>query len=105
MWNFHEAVFETSGIINNIFYFQAWPYFLLFILVENLLLWIERKPTARLNDSITSLSHGLFQECGRLLIEQNQKIFNSLVRFTGFCFEGQRVICTITFTKTSGFAT
>lgn len=85
--------------------FQAWPYFLLFIIVENLLLWIEKKPTVRLNDSITSLSHGLFQECGRLLILQNQPTINSLFLFTGFCSEDQRVTCTITFTKTFGFAT
>ncbi|XP_050312926.1 alkylglycerol monooxygenase-like isoform X2 [Anthonomus grandis grandis] len=37
------------------------------MILENLVLWIEQKPTVRLNDSITSLSHGLFQECGRLI--------------------------------------
>lgn len=41
--------------------------------MENLLLWIEKKPTARLNDSITSLSHGLFQECGRLLLSKTKQ--------------------------------
>ncbi|KAK7862895.1 hypothetical protein R5R35_011604 [Gryllus longicercus] len=46
---------------------QAWPYFLAFLIVENILLWLENKPTLRLNDGITSLSHGLFQECGRLV--------------------------------------
>lgn len=49
------------------FFRQAWPLFLAFILLENLVLWLEHKPVARLNDSLTSISHGLFQECGRLV--------------------------------------
>ncbi|XP_075231244.1 alkylglycerol monooxygenase-like isoform X2 [Lycorma delicatula] len=49
------------------FYRQAWPYFLAFILIENIILWIEKKPLMRINDGITSLSHGVIQECGRLL--------------------------------------
>lgn len=49
------------------FYRQAWPYFLLFILLENIVLWLERKPLMRVNDGLTSLSHGLIQECGRLV--------------------------------------
>ncbi|XP_060525578.1 alkylglycerol monooxygenase-like isoform X2 [Cylas formicarius] len=52
--------------------FQAWPYFLLFMIVENVILWVERKPTARLNDTVTSLSHGLIQECGRLLFRGSE---------------------------------
>ncbi|KAJ3641203.1 hypothetical protein Zmor_027718 [Zophobas morio] len=46
---------------------MAWPYFATFILLENVLLWLQRRPTFRLNDGLTSLSHGLLQECGRLL--------------------------------------
>uniref|UniRef100_A0A1B6EA86 Alkylglycerol monooxygenase n=1 Tax=Clastoptera arizonana TaxID=38151 RepID=A0A1B6EA86_9HEMI len=49
------------------FYVQAWPYFLLFMVLENVILWLEKKPLLRVNDGITSLSHGLIQECGRLL--------------------------------------
>ncbi|EFA11751.1 alkylglycerol monooxygenase [Tribolium castaneum] len=49
------------------FYRNAWPYFLLFILIENLVLYLDKKPTFRLNDGLTSLSHGLVQECGRLI--------------------------------------
>nr|CAD7453009.1 unnamed protein product [Timema tahoe] len=45
---------------------EAWPYFLAFLIVENVLLWLEEKPLIRFNDGITSLSHGLFQECGRV---------------------------------------
>lgn len=45
--------------------FQAWPYFLAFLVLENLVLWLEHKPLSRLNDSLTSISHGIFQECGR----------------------------------------
>ncbi|XP_046682473.1 alkylglycerol monooxygenase-like [Homalodisca vitripennis] len=49
------------------FYRKAWPYFLLFILLENVILWVERKPLMRVNDGLTSLAHALFQESGRLL--------------------------------------
>ncbi|CAB3381035.1 Hypothetical predicted protein [Cloeon dipterum] len=35
--------------------------------LENLLLYLEGRPTVRLNDSITSLSHGLIQHCGKLI--------------------------------------
>ncbi|KAJ8975563.1 hypothetical protein NQ317_000747 [Molorchus minor] len=49
-------------------YFRnAWPYFLLFMLMENIILWIDRKPIYRLNDTVTSLSHGLIQHSGKLL--------------------------------------
>ncbi|KAJ8961403.1 hypothetical protein NQ318_014648 [Aromia moschata] len=36
--------------------------------MENIILWIDKKPTYRLNDSLTSLSHGLIQHCGKLLV-------------------------------------
>ncbi|KAF2901776.1 hypothetical protein ILUMI_04410 [Ignelater luminosus] len=49
------------------FFRDAWPYFLLFMFLENIILWINRKPVYRLNDGITSLSHGLIQETGRLI--------------------------------------
>ncbi|CAH1379824.1 unnamed protein product [Tenebrio molitor] len=49
------------------FFRNAWPYFLVFILLENILLWLDRKPIFRLNDGLTSISHGLVQECGRLV--------------------------------------
>nr|CAD7255911.1 unnamed protein product [Timema shepardi] len=42
----------------------AWPYFLAFLVVENVLLWMEEKTLIRFNDGITSLSHGVFLECG-----------------------------------------
>ncbi|XP_066141130.1 alkylglycerol monooxygenase-like [Euwallacea fornicatus] len=54
------------------FFYNAWPYFLLFMVIENLILWVENRKTARLNDSITSLSHGIFQECGRLLFRGSE---------------------------------
>uniref|UniRef100_A0AAR5PM64 Alkylglycerol monooxygenase n=1 Tax=Dendroctonus ponderosae TaxID=77166 RepID=A0AAR5PM64_DENPD len=66
-----ETSYERPEDVPKLFY-SAWPYFLLFMVVENILLWIEKKPTARLNDSITSLSHGLFQECGRLLFRGSE---------------------------------
>nr|CAD7586697.1 unnamed protein product [Timema genevievae] len=53
---------------------QAWPYFLAFLIVENVLLWLEEKPLIRFNDGITSLSHGLFQECGRLVFRGAENV-------------------------------
>ncbi|PNF44131.1 Alkylglycerol monooxygenase [Cryptotermes secundus] len=46
---------------------QAWLYFVAFLALENLILRLEGKPTIRLNDGVTSLSHGLITECGRLV--------------------------------------
>ncbi|CAH1175633.1 unnamed protein product [Phaedon cochleariae] len=47
---------------------QAWPYFLLFMVLENVILWSDKKHDAyRLNDGLTSLSHGLIQHSGKLL--------------------------------------
>lgn len=61
-----ESTFENPEDVPK-FFRNSWPYFLMFMLVENILLWIDKKPTFRLNDGLTSLSHGLIQECGRLL--------------------------------------
>lgn len=49
------------------FFKNAWPYFLLFMLIENIILWIENKPIYKLNDGLTSLSHGLIQHSGKLV--------------------------------------
>lgn len=61
-----ESTFENPEDVPY-FFRQAWPYFLAFLLVENLLLWAEGKPILRLNDGVTSLTHGIFLECGRLV--------------------------------------
>ncbi|XP_069674545.1 alkylglycerol monooxygenase-like isoform X1 [Periplaneta americana] len=61
-----EMTFERPEQVPNIFQ-QAWPYFLAFLAIENLILWLEEKPTIRINDGITSLSHGIIMECGRLV--------------------------------------
>ncbi|KAK9731312.1 Fatty acid hydroxylase [Popillia japonica] len=61
-----ETTYRTTQQVPN-FIQQAVPYFIIFILLENLLLWMEKKPAARLNDSITSISHGILQQCGRLI--------------------------------------
>ncbi|VVC43687.1 Hypothetical protein CINCED_3A013178 [Cinara cedri] len=43
-------------------YAQAWPYFLILLVLENgLRLW-QKKDVLRLNDSITSMSHAILQE-------------------------------------------
>lgn len=77
--------FKYSRNEIELFPFQAWPYFLLFMLVENLILWLEKKPTYRLNDSLTSISNGLIQEIGRfvkecILINESSPSFLSYYR-------------------------
>ncbi|CAH0559202.1 unnamed protein product [Brassicogethes aeneus] len=61
-----ETTFEGPEEVPKYFR-NAWPYFILFMILENVLLWIEKKPTFRINDGITSMSHGLIQESGRLI--------------------------------------
>lgn len=68
---------------------QAWSYFLLFIMVENLLLWIDGKPTFRLNDGLTSIAHGVIQQCGR----SEQTTFESLFRLIRFLTLNFSSIC------------
>ncbi|KAF4517237.1 hypothetical protein B566_EDAN005291 [Ephemera danica] len=46
---------------------KSWAYFLAFILLENVVLFLEGKPTIRINDGVTSLSHGIIHQCGKLL--------------------------------------
>ncbi|BES97188.1 Fatty acid hydroxylase superfamily [Nesidiocoris tenuis] len=45
----------------------SWPFFIMLVVLENLVLWLEKKPILRLNDSITSLSHGLLVDLSKLL--------------------------------------
>ncbi|KAF5274192.1 hypothetical protein FQR65_LT17046 [Abscondita terminalis] len=47
--------------------FTVWPYFLFFVLLENLILWWRGKPVYRLNDGITSLSIAIISETGRFV--------------------------------------
>ncbi|KAG8231468.1 hypothetical protein J437_LFUL000185 [Ladona fulva] len=61
-----EGSYETAQRVPEIFR-ESWPYFLAFVLLENIVLRLQRKPTHRLNDSITSLSHGIFLETGRII--------------------------------------
>nr|XP_023026101.1 alkylglycerol monooxygenase-like [Leptinotarsa decemlineata] len=49
------------------FFVNAWPYFLLFMILENIILWMDEKPTYRLNDGLTSLSHGLIHHSGKFV--------------------------------------
>lgn len=62
--NASETCYEETDQVPN-FYRNAWPYFIAFIILENVVLYLEKKPMIRLNDGITSLSHGIIQECGR----------------------------------------
>lgn len=61
-----EFMYRDVQRIPNLF-IQSWPYFLTLIILENIVLWIQKKPLIRLNDGITSLSHALILECGRIL--------------------------------------
>nr|XP_018903716.1 PREDICTED: alkylglycerol monooxygenase-like isoform X1 [Bemisia tabaci]XP_018903717.1 PREDICTED: alkylglycerol monooxygenase-like isoform X1 [Bemisia tabaci] len=49
------------------YYRQAWPLFLAFAVLENLVLYIQGKPTVRINDGVTSMSHGIILECSKLV--------------------------------------
>nr|CAD7429902.1 unnamed protein product [Timema monikensis] len=68
-----ETTFEEPEEVPKYFR-QAWPYFLAFLIVENVLLWMEEKTLIRFNDGITSLSHGLFLECGRLVFRGAENV-------------------------------
>ncbi|XP_041970669.1 alkylglycerol monooxygenase-like [Aricia agestis] len=61
-----EQLYEKPEDVPN-FFRQSYPYFLIFMIIEHILLRFEGKKGIRLNDGITSISHGIFQECGRLV--------------------------------------
>ncbi|XP_032512975.2 alkylglycerol monooxygenase-like [Danaus plexippus] len=61
-----ETLYEKSEDVPN-FFRQSYPYFLLFMIIEHIVLRLEGKKGIRLNDGITSISHGIFLECGRLI--------------------------------------
>lgn len=61
-----EFMYKDVQLVPNIFH-QSWPYFLTLITLENIVLWIQKKPLVRLNDGITSLSHAIIMESGRVL--------------------------------------
>ncbi|XP_018565783.1 alkylglycerol monooxygenase isoform X2 [Anoplophora glabripennis] len=56
------------------------------MIIENIVLWADKKPTYRLNDSLTSLSHGLIQHSGKLLFRGAE----SYAYF--FLYENYRVV-------------
>ncbi|XP_044760983.1 alkylglycerol monooxygenase-like isoform X2 [Coccinella septempunctata] len=39
----------------------------MFIILENIVLWLQKRPTIRFNDGISSLSHGLAHECSKIV--------------------------------------
>ncbi|XP_072939575.1 alkylglycerol monooxygenase-like [Epargyreus clarus] len=61
-----ETMYEKQEDVPN-FFRQSYPYFLIFMVIEHIVLRLKGKHGIRLNDGITSISHGLFQECGRLI--------------------------------------
>lgn len=50
------------------FFYQAVPYFFVFILVEAFVRWLQSKPLPRVNDSINSLTAGIMMQLCRLVI-------------------------------------
>ncbi|XP_037296643.1 alkylglycerol monooxygenase-like [Manduca sexta] len=61
-----DTFFENEKDVPN-FYVQSWPYFLIFMILEHIVLKLEGKKGLRLNESITSVSNGIFLEGGRLI--------------------------------------
>ncbi|CAH0729166.1 unnamed protein product, partial [Brenthis ino] len=61
-----EQLYEKPEDVPN-FFRQSYPYFLIFMIIEHIVLRMEGKKGIRLNDGITSISHGIIQECGRLV--------------------------------------
>ncbi|CAG9795387.1 unnamed protein product [Diatraea saccharalis] len=61
-----DHLYEDVDSVPNI-YVQSWPYFLMFMILEHIILKLEGKKGIRLNDGITSISNGLFLEGGRLI--------------------------------------
>ncbi|KAI5646426.1 fatty acid hydroxylase superfamily domain-containing protein [Phthorimaea operculella] len=61
-----DTMYERKEDVPN-FFKQSWPYFFVFMIIEHLLLRLEGKRGIRLNDGITSVSHAILQECGRLV--------------------------------------
>ncbi|XP_050422679.1 alkylglycerol monooxygenase-like [Adelges cooleyi] len=54
-------------------YVQAWPYFMVLLAIENVLRAWQKKDVIRLNDSITSMSHAILQECAKLLYRGSEQ--------------------------------
>lgn len=46
---------------------EIWPFFLLFILLENIILYMKKKSFQRFNDGVTSIAHGIFHESARIM--------------------------------------
>ncbi|CAH0693092.1 unnamed protein product [Chilo suppressalis] len=61
-----ETLYEKKEDVPN-FFKQSWPYFFIFMILEHIVLRLKGRKGIRLNDGITSISHGLLQECGRLI--------------------------------------
>ncbi|CAB3255911.1 unnamed protein product [Arctia plantaginis] len=61
-----DTMYERKEDVPN-FFRQSWPYFILFMIMEHIVLRLKGKPGIRLNDGITSISSGILQECGRLV--------------------------------------
>ncbi|XP_050343712.1 alkylglycerol monooxygenase-like [Nymphalis io] len=61
-----EQLYQKPEDVPN-FFRQSYPYFLIFMIIEHIVLRLEGKKGIRLNDGITSISHGIIQECGRLI--------------------------------------
>lgn len=61
-----ETLYEKIEDVPN-FFRQSWPYFFIFMILEHIVLRLKGRKGIRLNDGITSISHGILQECGRII--------------------------------------
>ena len=62
---FYQYLLTYSDILS--LSLQALPYFFIFIFLESIIRWLQRKPLPRLNDSINSISAGAIEQLGILV--------------------------------------
>lgn len=68
LWYFinpYETIFEFPHEVPD-YHQQVWLPFFILIILEQIILIFKKKKKFRLNDQMTSLSHWLFQETGRI---------------------------------------
>ena len=69
------------------------PYLGVLVLIEYIVLLLQGKPRPRINDTVTSLSLGLLQECARLVCSLRLSNICNLHWFTNQClFQGLQCV-------------
>ncbi|KAF6204185.1 hypothetical protein GE061_002525 [Apolygus lucorum] len=64
-------MFSTREEVPNLLK-KSWPFLFMLIFLENLVLWLEKKPTLRVNDGITTLSHLVLVELAKLFFRGSE---------------------------------